>query len=67
MRLKWTFWDIVGHFGTFWDIVGQFGRLLVEFGAFVFLPFPTIFSHNRLIEKKRVTDRPTDGRMRERI
>ena len=19
MRLKWAFWDILGHFGTFWD------------------------------------------------
>ena len=19
MRLSWTFWDILGHFGTFWD------------------------------------------------
>ena len=24
MRLKWTFWDIFGHFGTSRDILGQF-------------------------------------------
>ena len=27
MRLKWAFWDILGHFGTTWDILGHFGTL----------------------------------------
>ena len=27
MRLKWTFWDIFGYFGTFWDILGHLGTL----------------------------------------
>ena len=51
MRLKWTFWDILG----------QFGRLYDDFGAFR-LYSQTIFTHNRLIEKKGVPDGPTDPR-----
>ena len=27
MCLKWTFWDIFGHFMTSWDILGHFGTL----------------------------------------
>ena len=23
MRLKWTFWDILGHLGTSWNILGH--------------------------------------------
>ena len=33
LRLNWTFWDILGHFGIFWDILGPFGRLFDKFGA----------------------------------
>ena len=31
MRLKWAFWDILGHFGTTWDILGPFGTLWDNF------------------------------------
>ena len=37
MRLKWTFWDILGHFRTFWDILGHSGTfwdILGHFGTF---------------------------------
>ena len=54
MRLNWTFWDILR----------QFGRRFEEFGAIrpFSYSFPTIISHNRLIEKKRVMYGPTtDG------
>ena len=48
-----TFRDILGHFGTFRDIPGHFRRLYDEFGAFgpSSQSLPTIFTHNRLIEK----------------
>ena len=51
MRLKWAFWDILR----------QFGRLFDEFGPFrlFYQSFPTIFSQNRLIKKKSVTDGQT--------
>ena len=60
--------DILGHFETFRDIFRDFGKLLDEFGAFRLLSylFPTIFSHNKLIDKNAfrtegpTTDRPTD-------
>ena len=47
MSLKWTFWDIVGHFGTFGDNSEEFGA----FRLFSY-SFPTIFFHNRLNEKQ---------------
>ena len=49
MRLKWIFWDILGHFGTYWEIMGQLGILFDEFGAFRQFShaFPTIFSPYR--------------------
>ena len=55
-----------GHFGTSWDILGQLGSLFDKFGASRLFSqsFPTVFSHNRLIEKKTCdgrTDGPTDG------
>ena len=56
--------DILGHFGTFLDILGQFVRLYDDIGAFRLFSqsFMTIFTHNRLIEKKAFqTDRRTDG------
>ena len=58
MRLKWTLWDILGRFGGPYDEFGAF-RLFSE-------SLPTIFTHNQLIEKKRVPDGPqthgpTDG------
>ena len=43
MRLKWTFWDILGQFGSLFDKFGA-SRLFSQ-------SFTTIFSHNRLIEK----------------
>ena len=58
--------DILGHLGTFWDILGQLGSLFDKFGASRLFSqsFPTVFSHNRLIEKKTCdgrTNGPTDG------
>ena len=31
MRLKWAFWDILGHFGTTLDILGHFGTIRKTF------------------------------------
>ena len=54
MRLNWTFWENSEDYLTSL-------KHTVGFPSH-FRPIPNIFSHNRLIEKKRVTDRRTDGR-----
>ena len=61
--------DILGHFGTFWDISGQFGTIWKTLMSLEHLDFsqsfPTMFTHNRLTEKKMRSGRthgPTDGR-----
>ena len=53
MRLNWAFLNILGQFGRPFDALGAFRLFSYS--------FPTIFCHNRLIEK-RVTDGRTDGR-----
>ena len=61
MRLKWTFWDILGHLES-WDILGDLGIIFDEFGAYRQFShaFPTILSP-LLIERKKTCDGPTDG------
>ena len=43
MRLKWTFGVVLGQFGRLFDLFGASGPFSQS--------FPTIFSHNWLIEK----------------
>ena len=67
MRLKWEFWDIMGHFETTWDNLGHFGNNSEDFLTSLdhldcfpshFRPFyPLIGS----LKKARITDRQTDG------
>ena len=68
MRLKWTFWDILGYVGTFKDILGHHETFWDNFEDFTtslehldrFPSHLTIFSHNQLIEKNALrTDRPS--------
>ena len=51
MRLRWTFWDILGQFGILFDELGEFRQFSHV--------FPTIFISNLPIEKKTRTDGPS--------
>ena len=52
MRLKWTFWDILGYLGTFWDI-SEDCMSLEHLDCFP-CHIRQFVTHNRLIKNKSV-------------